>query len=375
MITLILLISNQEIVSNVNAQSEVSCRSFVIMDSSGRILEEKKSSDRYEVASICKLMTTLIVLEKIDNGEIVLSDKFVASDYACGVEGSQAFLDAGCEYTVDDLLKSVIIASANDSAIVLAEGVAGNENSFVELMNKRAVDLGMLNTLYGNSTGLSDKNQYSSAHDTAILLNEVSEHKLYQNYCNIWIDKLIHPSGRQTELVNTNRLIKYYPYCKSGKTGFTDEAGYCLSSVAIKDDLQLTIVVLGCATSADRFTDSINLYNYAFANYQKECVLDKDMPITNSIKVDMGKDDVVEVVPQEDFYLTLNSNQDNKVDYRIHLVDEVHAPLCEGDIVGSVEILLDNTVVGSVNLIANNSIDKQTYYDIVLEIINNFDIF
>ena len=204
-----MVVSNMLGEMQVNALSEhnITAKCYVVLDKNGKVLVEQNMNEKREVASICKLMTTLLAFEEIDRGNMSLDDYVIASEYACAVEGSQAFLDANREYKVRDLLKSVIVASANDSAIVLAENIAGNEKDFAKLMNERAKELGMQNTVYANSTGLSNSatQQYSTCLDTAIILNKVSEYDLYQEYSQIWMDKLIHPSGRETELVNTNR--------------------------------------------------------------------------------------------------------------------------------------------------------------------------
>jgi len=355
-----------------SAFDDMTAKSYIVIDQSGNILTEKNSEEKREVASICKLMTTLLTLENIDNGNISLDSEFIASPKACDAEGSQAFLDAGSKYKVRDLLKSVIVASANDSAIVLAEGLAGSEDNFVNEMNDRAKELGMKNTRYNNSTGLPAMEQYSTAKDTSILLNVVSNYDIYREDCNIWMDTLVHPSGRQTELVNTNRLIKYYDYCMTGKTGFTDEAGYCLSSTALKDDLKLTCVVLGCDSSANRFKESIELYNYAYANFRNEKVLDKNNIIENNIKVVGGKDKIVEIKPQDDFYYTQSKNSKKDVQIRYDLPETIKAPIMENQEIGNILIVVDGEVVAEIPAIANASVEKQQYMDILNKIFENF---
>ena len=357
-------------------EHNITAKSYVVIDKNGKVLLDKNMNDKREVASICKLMTTLLTFEEIDRGNLSLDDYVIASEYACAVEGSQAFLDAGQEYQVRDLLKSVIVASANDSAIVLAENIAGNETAFAKLMNARAKELGMENTLYANATGLSDSamQQYSTCLDTAIILNQVSEYDLYGEYSQIWMDKLVHPSGRATELVNTNRLIKYYPYCRTGKTGFTDEAGYCLSSTALKDDLKLTCVVLGSNSSANRFTDSVALYSNAYSNFASEKIINKDELITSEVKVEKGKEDKIKVKYADDFYLTLSKR--NKEDYNIvyELVESVKAPINIGDKVGVARVILGGEEVGSVSLVADSIVSEQNYKDIVNKIISKLPI-
>lgn len=350
-------------------------KSYVVIDSSGNILVEKNANEKREVASICKLMTTLLTMEYVDKGNVSLDDKLVVSEKAASAEGSQAFLDAGSEYTVGELLKSVIVASANDSAIVLAEGIGGNESNFVNMMNARAKSLGMINTKYSNSTGLPEGEQYSTAIDTAKLLQEVSKYDIYKKDCRIWMDKFIHPSGRETELVNTNRLIKYYPNCLTGKTGFTDEAGFCLSSTAIKNDLYLTCVVLGCDSSADRFSESVELYNYAYANFVSKKVIDSSIILDEKLKINNGKKDALEIRPSADYYLTTRVGESSDFVLEYEFVSDISAPIYKGDKVGSVLIISNGEIVASVDIVANESVNKQSFSDILNKIIKDFSLF
>lgn len=367
-----------EVNTDVKAYSifgDMSAKSYVVIDQSGNVLIEKNAEEKREVASICKLMTTLLTLESIDNGVITEDTEFVASTKACNAEGSQAFLDPNSKYAVRDLLKSVIVASANDSAIVLAEGICGSEDNFVNLMNKRAKELGMTNTLYNNSTGLPALEQYSTALDTAKLLNVVSKYDLYREDCKIWMDKLIHSSGRETELVNTNRLIKYYEYCNTGKTGFTDEAGYCLSSTATKDNLKLTCVVLGCNSSANRFKESVELYNYCYANYQNSKVLSREIEFNDRVKVLNGVVDNVSIRPLDDYYYTQSKLDKKDVKIKLDLPEVIKAPINQGDVLGNALVIVEGEVVAEVPVVANETVAKQKYDDILNKIINRFNIF
>jgi D-alanyl-D-alanine carboxypeptidase (penicillin-binding protein 5/6) len=360
---------------NANEFKDITAKSYIVVDDYGNTLIENNADDKKEVASICKLMTILITLENIEKGNLSLEDKLYTSIKASEAEGSQAFLDAGSEYTIRDLLKSVIVASANDSAIVLAEGIAGSEDIFVKMMNEKAKLLGMHNTRYANSTGLPSFEQYSTARDTAIILNEVSKYGIYREYCNIWIDKLIHPSGRITELVNTNRLIKYYDYCETGKTGYTDEAGYCLSSTASNRDFNLTCVVLGCNTSADRFTESIKLYNYAYANFINEKIFEKGQIVDNNIIVKNGKQDYLKLIANNDY--SLLQNRLNKKDYTINIEfpENLKAPIKQGDYICNIDIVVEGIVVGKVELVAGENVDKQTFNDSFIKVLERFSLF
>ena len=353
--------------------SDFSSTSYTLIDKdSGTILYALNANQKMPVASICKLMTTLLTLESVDRGEISLEDMVVASDHACDAEGSQAFLDAGSEYMVGELLKSVIVASANDSAIVLAEALGGTEQNFTKMMNNRANELGMMNTLYANATGLPASGQYSTAFDTAIILKEVGKYDIYNEYCKIWMDTFTHPSGRETELVNTNRLIKYYDYCTSGKTGFTDEAGYCLSSTASKNGMNLVAVVLNCKDSASRFKESMELYNYGFNNFENRKVIDSTQPLGITVEVNKGKEKQIEVIAQNDFSVIDKRGNDATVELKFEISTSVNAPVVQGQVVGKILVVKDGVIVGEVNAVSMNNIDKQNYRDILNKIIDNW---
>ena len=358
----------------VFADETYDVKSFCLIDANtGIILKEKNSNEKYEVASMVKLMTSLLTMEKIERGEWTLDTMLTVSEYAASMEGSQAFLDAGKSYKIDDLLKSVVVASANDSSVVLAEGYAGTENAFVGIMNTRAKELGMTDTLYGNSTGLPALHQYSTALDIAKLLNVVSKHELYRTYSAIWIDNLVHESGRVTELVNTNRLIKYYPGCECGKTGFTDEAGYCLSVSAKRNDLRLISVVMGARSSSDRFSISSSILNYGFSNFKSKKLVDCQQPIISNEKV-KGNKNFVECVPANDLFVTEKygtetSNYTTKTEF-----NKIKTPIKKGDIVGTISIVNGNETISSTNLIATEDYVTPGYIDVIHEIFNHWSI-
>ena len=349
--------------------------SYILLDAdSGKILVNKNSDEKLQVASICKLMTSLITMEKIDAGALSLDTLVLASDHAASMEGSQAFLDAGSKYKVGELLKSVIVASANDSAVALAEAIAGNEQAFVTLMNEKAKELGMNNTVYANATGLPSANQYSTAFDTTIVLKQATSHEIYKKYSNIWMDSFVHPSGRVTELVNTNRLIKYYDYCKSGKTGFTDEAGYCLSSTASNGNLNLIAVTLKCKNPQDRFKESMELYNYGFANFENKKVIDVNAPFDKTIKVVGGKQSSANLKLKNDFYALSKKGDKSEINVKYEIQNSINAPKKLGDVVGSALITQNGKIIGEVDIIINEDVFVQSYGDIINKIVNNFSI-
>ena len=356
------------------AEEEYDVKSYCLIDANtGSVLKEKNSRERYEVASMVKLMTSLLTMEKIEQGEWSLDTMLTVSEYAASMEGSQAFLDAGKSYKIEDLLKSVIVASANDSSVVLAEGYAGTENAFVEIMNAKAKDLGMNNTLYGNSTGLPALNQYSTAFDIAKLLNIVSKHEIYNNYSKIWMDNLVHESGRVTELVNTNRLIKYYPGCECGKTGFTDEAGYCLSVSAKRNDMKLISVVMGARSSSDRFSITSSILNYGFSNYKSKKIVDSSLPILTKEKV-KGNKHYVECIPASDLFIIEKCGVEN-LDYTTKTqFYKIKSPIKKGDIIGSISIVKGEEVISQTDLIATENYITPNYIDVIHEIFNQWSV-
>ena len=363
---------NNKITVFADKTGDVEVKEYCLIDSaSGEILAEKNSTQKREVASMVKLMTSLLVMEKIEKGEWTLDTELNVSEYASSMEGSQAFLDAGKSYKIDDLLKSVIVASANDSSVVFAENYSGSENKFVDVMNQKAKELGLENTLYGNATGLPAPNQYSTAQDIAKLLNVVQKHNLYHKYSTIWMDKLIHDSGRVTELVNTNRLVKYYPGCDCGKTGFTDEAGYCLSASAKRNDMRLISVVMGAKSTSDRFTASSNLLNYGFSNFKSVKIVDSQASISTG-KTIKGLNRPVECKPKDDLFLAQKTGDGNK-NYVVETnFVEIKSGIKKGDALGEIQIKKGDKIVAKTSLLAIDDYKSPTYFQIIQKTIDNW---
>lgn len=352
---------------------DVSAKAYIVSDNNGNVLFEKNSDAKLQVASIVKLMTTLLTLESLDDGLITLQDKVVASEHAASMGGSQVFVDAYSEYMLGDMLKSVIVASANDASVVLAEYIAGNEENFVSRMNQRAKELKMDKTFYENSTGLPTPSQHSTARDTSILLKEVLKHNLYKNYSNIWMDELIHPSGRKTELVNTNKLIRYYKGCDGGKTGFTDEAGYCLSATAEKDGFRLISVCLGSESNQARFNDSAILFNYGFANFERKCIL-KANDILQTANVKLGVISNIHLGVNQDYYITTKKGKNDGIDISFNYDNNIMAPINKNDILGEITISKHGVVLDIIDLVALDSIEKINLLDSLSKIKDNWSI-
>ena len=360
--------------SVVSAESDVdiSSKSGILMDyASGEILFEKNAETHLPIASMVKMMTILIALEEYDEGNVTLDTMISTTENASGMGGSQVFIDPYVEYSFEDLLKSVIMASANDASVALAEYFNGNEKSFVNRMNKRAKELGMTNTNYVNSTGLPAPEQYSCAKDSAILMREILKHDLYHNYSSIWMDTLTHPSGRETELVNTNKLIRYFEGCDGGKTGSTNEAGCCLTASAKRNDMRLISVIIGAENSKTRFNESSLLLSYGFANFENKLLVDMNSPL-QKVKVNKGKIEEVEVYGEETFSVIVKKGDNATYETNVEIPDNIKAPLKNGEVVGKVVITKEGNVIKEVNVVVKEDVKHSSYLDNFNKIVENW---
>ena len=334
------------------------------------IVYENNIDEKLPIASMVKMMTIYLTLKSIQDGNLSYDQKIVTTENASGMGGSQVFIDPYVSYTVDDLLKSVIMASANDASVALAEAISGSESSFVVLMNSTAKKLGMNNTIYVNCTGLPAPEQYSCARDCAIILKNIISFDGYHKYSNIWIDELVHPSGRKTELVNTNKLVKYYDGCDCGKTGSTSEAGYCLSASAVRNNMRLISVVIGAKTGKDRFKEVTDMFNYGFANYENKYLV-KSNEVLKEIKTKMCKEEYAQIIAQEDFITFDKKGNKSSYDLIYDLKDRIGATKV-GDKVGELLITKDGNVIKILNLTVKNDVIKMGYKDNIKTIIENW---
>ena len=347
-------------------------KASIIMDFySGEVVYESNADEKLQVASIVKLMTTLLTIEEIESGNISLTDKIVTSENAASMGGSQVFIDPFVEYTVEDMLASVIIASANDASVALSEYLAGSEDNFVKKMNKKAKELGLTNTIYANATGLPAPEEYSTARDVALLLKEVIKHDIYHKYSTIWMDELVHPSGRKTELVNTNKLSRYYKGCDGGKTGFTDEAGYCLTATATRDNMRFIAVSLGAKDSKTRFSNVTSLLNYAFANFENKQIINAQNPIKN-LELKMGKDDFADIYASQDYYVLTQKGDKTEYEITIELPKSLKAPLQSNTVVGKAIVTKEGRVIAEIDLVVKQDYAKLGFKDAFKDVIQNW---
>ena len=327
--------------------------SAILMEAeTGTVIFEKNADERRQAASVTKLMTLLLLFERLDEGTITLDDHVTVSPYAAGQTGSQALLDAHAVYPLRDLLKGTVIASGNDSAVALAEYVAGTEESFVALMNARADQMGLKNTHYENCTGLPAAGQYTSARDVAAISREIAKHPGYFDYSSVWLDTLTHPSGRKTDLTNTNRLVRFYKDCDGFKTGSTNEAKYCISATAQRNGMRLIAVVLGVPASQTRFDEARAMMDYGFATYARTQVARKGDLTGVNIPVKMGARDRVEVALGSGLSMLLRAGQGSQLSFETQLPESVAAPVRAGQELGTVRVLLNGRPVAELPAVA-----------------------
>ncbi|MBR2969586.1 MAG: D-alanyl-D-alanine carboxypeptidase [Clostridia bacterium] len=366
----LLILNSNHLVSHASYEHTINAGSSVLIErTSGKVLADQNSHARLPIASVTKLMTILIALEEIDNGHISLSDQVTVSSNASGMGGSQIFLDANQKYELSELLKSVIIASANDSSVAIAEYISGSENNFVKLMNEKAISLGMHDTNYVNCTGLPSIDGYSSAYDQAILLNNVLNYPTYREYSSIWLEDFVHPSGRITQMTNTNKLSRFYDGCIGGKTGSTNQAKYCLAVGAKRADMELISVVLGADNSKDRFKLASDMLNYGFDNFTTTTIFSNNNLINKTIEI-KGQNRSTTLIAERNYSIVNEKNTTPNFSLNYNLPTSLRK-VTKGDIVGNVEIVIDGIVVDTINILSAESHKESSIWDNFKEIVKN----
>ena len=350
------------------AQLDVAGKSALLMDmQTGTVLYEKNAHERLAPASVTKVMTMLLIMEAIDDGRIGWNDMVIASEAAAAKGGSQIYLKVGESMSVTDMVKSIAVSSANDCACAMAEHIAGSESAFVDLMNKRAEELGMQDTHFVNCTGLDDsedaKEHLTSAYDIALMSRELMKnHPDIQKFTTIWMDTV---RNGTFGLSNTNKMVRFYPGATGLKTGFTSGAGYCLSATAQRDGLGLIAVVMGCDTSQNRFAACKQLLDYGFANF----ALVSPEVTENRVPVKLGRSDAVAAVPAEDLQLLVDKAQKNQVQIQTQLEEEVTAPVSRGQRLGTLTVKVGEQTIRQVPLVAREGVEKLTWWDLMLQVL------
>lgn len=343
--------AEEDFMGNIEAKS-----ALLMEPLSGKILYERNVDEKFAPASVTKIMTMLLAMEAIDNGKISLGDKVTCSENAKKMGGSTMLLDTGEVRTMEELLKGVAIASGNDAAVAIAEYLGGTEGDFVNLMNERASELGMKNTTFKNSNGLPAEGHLSTARDIAIMSQEILKHPVILKYSGIYMETISEGRKSKIELVNHNKLVRFFPGCDGLKTGFTNEAKYCISATAKRNGVRMLTVIMGAPTYKTRNRDAGLLMNFGFSKFEGRKLIAKDEDVE---EIPMGKqtERVFIAKAKEDLEVVVPKGTKEELVKKI-VVDEIKDEYKEGDIIGKCEVYIGEEKVGEVELYSDRDIEK-----------------
>lgn len=349
---------DETVMTAATGNIELNAKSAILIEqNSGKVLFEKSPDTTMPPASITKIMTLLLVMEAIEGGKFDYNSVVTCSEHSSSMGGSQIWLEVGETMTVDELLRASAIGSANDATCALGEHISGSEEGFVALMNEKAASLDMTNTTFKNCTGLDAEGHFTTARDIATMSRELLKHNDITKYTTVWMDSL---RNGQTELVNTNKLIRFYDGATGLKTGTTNGAGCCLSASATRDGLSLVAVVLGCDNSNNRFADAKKLLNYGFANYGNANVkIDRDelpdLPVTK------GTENSVTLTSDNSISFLVTKGKEGDIQKSFDLPETLEAPVKAGDTVGTITFMLDGKTLGQLPVVTSNAVDRMTF--------------
>ena len=351
------------------AELEIAAPSAVLMETmTGTVLYEKDAHTRLAPASVTKVMTLLLVMEALESGKISWNDTVTASEAAAAKGGSQVYLEVGEQMTMDEMIKSVVVSSANDCATALAEHIAGSESAFVSRMNQRAQELGMNDTHFVNCTGLDDDpdadEHLTSAYDIALMSRELLKHEDIRRYTTIWMDTV---RNGAFGLSNTNKLVRFYDGTTGLKTGYTSAAGHCLSASAMRDGVEYVAVVLHCASSTDRFQSAKQLLNYGFANYTLARP-DPNVEIP-PVPVVLGTVETITAICADDTPILLEKSRQSSVTTQVEVDPQVKAPVEAGQRLGTMTLRAEGEVLAQIPLVAPDSVERRTWWDLTKQML------
>ncbi|AIE60613.1 D-alanyl-D-alanine carboxypeptidase family protein [Bacillus methanolicus] len=340
-------------------------RSAILIErDTGTVLYEKNMQEKLPPASMTKIMTMLLIMEAIDEGKLKMDEKIRTSEYAASMGGSQIFLEPGEEMTTEQMLKGIAIASGNDASVAMAERIAGSEEAFVDMMNKKVKELGLKNTKFQNATGLPAKDQYSTAYDMAMMAKELLKYDKITKFTGTYEGYLRENTDRKFWLVNTNKLVRFYPGVDGLKTGFTNEAKYCLTATAEKNGMRVIAVVFGAPTSKERNAQITKLLDYAFSQYETHPMY-KRKHVMGKAKVSKGSMKTVEAVTSEPISILTKKGENMKsVKKEIVINKNIKAPVKVGDEIGSIKLIKDGKVLVESPLVANKNVEKATWWQL-----------
>ncbi|WP_071460028.1 D-alanyl-D-alanine carboxypeptidase family protein [Bacillus massilinigeriensis] len=347
----------------INLADDASSAVLIERDT-GKVLYEKKSDVRLPPASMTKIMTMLLIMEALDEGRLSFNEKIRTSEYAASMGGSQIFLEPGEEMTVEEMLKGIAIGSGNDASVAMAERLAGSEEAFVKLMNKKVKELGLKNTFFKNATGLPVEDHYSSAHDMAVMSKELLKYEEITKFTGKYEAYLREDTEKKFWLVNTNRLVRFYPSVDGLKTGFTNEAKYCLTATAQKDNMRVIAVVYGAPTSKSRNAQVTKMLDYAFSQYETHPIMKKGHSL-GSVPVSKGSKKQVKAVASERISVLTKKGEDvRKIKQKITLDKNLAAPVQKGDTVGSIKLVKDGKTIVESPLAAGETVEKANWWQL-----------
>ncbi|MEB9518833.1 serine-type D-Ala-D-Ala carboxypeptidase DacF, partial [Bacillus cereus] len=344
--------------------AEQASSAIVIEQDTGKVLFDKNPNEKLPPASMTKIMTMLLIMEQVEKGKLKLTDKVRASEHAASMGGSQIFLEPGEEMTVNEMLKGIAIASGNDASVAVAEHIAGSEEGFVNMMNKKAKDLGLKNTHFQNPTGLPAKDHYSTANDMAIMARELMKYPLIRKYTGKYEDYLREDTDKKFWLVNTNKLVRFYPGVDGVKTGFTTEAKYCLTASAEKNGMRVISVVMGAPTSKERNNQVTKLLDYAFGQYMTKKLYTRGEKI-KTVQVGKGKKEKVDLVASDNVSLLMKKGENmDKVKQEVIAEKKVKAPIKKGDALGTLVIKKDKDVLLKQTIVAKEDVAAASWWEL-----------
>ncbi|MDF2854494.1 MAG: D-alanyl-D-alanine carboxypeptidase [Neobacillus sp.] len=344
-----------DITSNVKS-------AILIERDTGEVLYEKNSNEQLPPASMTKIMTMLLIMEAIDEGKLTWDEKISTSEYAASMGGSQIFLEPGEQMTTKQMLQGIAIGSGNDASVAMAERIGGSEEAFVEMMNEKTKELGLKDTFFKNTTGLPSSGHFSTAHDMAIMAKELLKYEDITKFTGMYEAYLREDTDKKFWLVNTNKLVRFYPGVDGLKTGFTAEAKYCLTATAEKDGMRVIAVVFGAPTSKERNAQVTKMLNFAFNQYQTHPMFKRNEAI-GLAKVSKGKEKTVEAVTSEPLsLLTKKGEKTTDVEQKINLKKTLDAPIKKGDKVGTIKLIRGGQVVIESDLVAKSDVKEAGWW-------------
>lgn len=364
-------------IKNVKAEEAgagipLNCKSAYCTDENGSTkVYAYHETEHFPIASMCKIMTLILTFEAIEQEKLSYDTPIPVSQYAMSMGGSQVYLQAGNEYSAEALIESVIVCSANDSCVALAEYISGNDSAFVEQMNERASSLGCKDTLFANCTGLPKDPQYSCAKDVALMFKELITHDKFFEYSQIHTDNFKHPDGRETLITNTNKMVRGYNGCDGGKTGFTNQAGFCLAATAKRNDTRVISVCIGAANKEDRAKAISGMFDYAFANYETKTIAESDSPLAEKYRLKGAKKDCVEVMPERTVTVFLEKGKNIPLSKEIKFYDQ-KSSVKQGEKIGEMIIFKEGVEYSRVALVSKESVAEATYLDNIRKTAQNW---